>query len=143
MNARPIFFALLLASGGDAQAQATKTEAADANESPRRPRCSVYEAEAHVGELAAVRGTVREVLRSPKGLAVLTFGGCYPDQVFSVVIADPRGFGNLKRFDGSTIEVAGFVRRFGGKPEIVISRFNQIVRMEPASDPTQGGMGGP
>ena len=141
MNARPIVVALLLASGGDAHAQAVKTEAAD--DPPRRPRYSVYEAEAHVGELAAVRGMVREVLRSPKGLAVLTFGGCYPDQVFSVVIADPRDFGNLKRFNGSTIEVAGFVRRFGGKPEIVISRSNQILRMEPASDPTQGGMGGP
>jgi hypothetical protein len=141
MNARPILVVLLLATGVDARAQAVKTEAAD--ESPRRPRCSVYEAEAHVGELAAVRGMVREVLRSPKGLAVLTFGGCYPDQVFSVVIADPRDFGNLKRFNGSTIEVAGFVRRFGGKPEIVISRCNQILRMEPASDPTQGGMGGP
>jgi hypothetical protein len=142
MDARPIFVALLLATGGDAHAQAVKTAAA-ADESPRRPRCSVYEAEAHVGELAAVRGMVREVLRSPRGLAVLTFGGCYPDQVFSVVIADPRDFGNLKRFNGSTIEVAGFVRRFGGKPEIVISRRNQILRMEPASDPTQGGMGGP
>jgi hypothetical protein len=143
MNARPILVALLLCTGGDAHAQAVKPAAAEDDESARRPRYSVYEAGAHVGELAAVRGMVREVLRSPKGLAVLTFGGCYPDQVFSVVIADPRDFGNLKRFNGSTIEVAGFVRRFGGKPEIVISRHNQILRMEPASDPTQGGMGGP
>lgn len=143
MKAAPLVITLLLAAGGELLAQSTPPRREENEGENRRPRCSVYEAASFVGALASVRGTVREVLRSPKGLAVLTFGGCYPDQVFSVVIADPRDFGNLNRFRGCTIEVAGLIRRFSGKPEIVISRYNQILHFEPGSDPMQGGMGGP
>jgi len=110
---------------------------------PRRPRCSVYEAADHIGGLASVRGTVREVYRSPKGIAVLAFGGRYPDHVFSIILADARDFGNVNRFKGSTIEVRGFIREFRGKPEIVLSSRRQILLMEMASDQTNGGMGGP
>jgi len=143
MNTRhfPIFcILLLLAHQGYAQGSAPPTVD---NAYPSLTRCSIFEAIHHMGDPASVRGLVREIYTSAKGMVMMTFGGSYPDQVFSVIIPDTRGFGSFKNYRGATIEVTGKITSYRGRPEIVVTSRRQILFRESAADPTRGGMGGP
>jgi DNA/RNA endonuclease YhcR with UshA esterase domain len=49
-------------------------------------------------------------------------GGKYPNQAFSAVVFRERQavFCDLTRYDGKIVDVAGTVRMYRGKPEIIL-----------------------
>ena len=82
----------------------------------------------HVGERATVEGTVTGTHVSAKGTAFLNFGDRYPDQDFTVVIfARSAGVvGDVTKYYGRRIDVAGTIELYRGRPEIVVNTPAQI-----------------
>jgi len=82
----------------------------------------------HVGERATVEGTVTGTHVSAKGTAFLNFGDRYPDQDFTVVIfARSAGVvGDVAKYYGRRIDVAGTIELYRGRPEIVVDTSAQI-----------------
>jgi DNA/RNA endonuclease YhcR with UshA esterase domain len=82
----------------------------------------------HVGERVTVEGTVTGTHVSAKGTEFLNFGDRYPDQDFTVVIfaRSAGAFGDVAKYYGRRIDVAGTIELYRGKPEIVVSVPNQI-----------------
>ena len=88
------------------------------------------EAAQHVGQAAAVEGTITKVFKSKNGNTFLNFGGDYPDVTFVVWIpqdapeaADP----NLANLEGKKVKIVGTIQLYRGKPEIKVSTKEQIV----------------
>lgn len=95
---------------------------------------SPQEASQHVGQTATVCGSVTTAsYRSnlPFQPTFLNFGEPYPHQLATIVILgnDRAKFGAPEAdFNGKRICVTGFIRLFGGKPQIVVTEPNQISR---------------
>jgi len=86
------------------------------------------EAAAHVGETAAVMGSVVSVFRSPGGNVYLNFGADYPRQTFTAVVLAPvpswtAGLDTLK---GKRVRVRGQIVSYQGRVEIVLEDPGQI-----------------
>jgi DNA/RNA endonuclease YhcR with UshA esterase domain len=109
-----LVFALALLGASETQAQ------------ERPGRYSIYEAAGHIGEVASIRGFVAQVVTPGKGMALLCFGDYQPDQVLTAVVTDTRAFGNMKKYEGSVVEVVGKILLKRGKPEIVVNSKRQI-----------------
>lgn len=86
------------------------------------------EATNHIGEYATVRGRVDNVFTSSKGNTFLNFCPNYKTCPFSAVVfsSDSYKFGNLKQYQGQTIEVTGLIKTYQGRAEIIINDPNQI-----------------
>jgi DNA/RNA endonuclease YhcR with UshA esterase domain len=86
------------------------------------------EASKYVGESVAVKGIVANVFQSNKGNIFLNFGKPYPNQTFAAVIfsKDTAKFGNVKAFEGKTVEVSGMVQSYKGHAEIILKNPGQI-----------------
>jgi hypothetical protein len=92
------------------------------------------EAIAHVGETAAVVGTVAAVFRSPGGNVYLNFGADYPRQTFTAVALAPvRSWtARLDGLTGKRVRVRGEIVRYRGRVEIVLKEPGQISVEGPA-----------
>jgi DNA/RNA endonuclease YhcR with UshA esterase domain len=106
----------------EVRAQAEKTIA-----SPLLPE----EAKDHIGETVSVRGLIEQVSVSRRGNVFLNFGARYPRHVFTgfVRAADVDKVGGqsfLRSLSGNPVTVTGRIELFKGKPEIAISRAEQI-----------------
>ena len=86
------------------------------------------EALAHVGETAAVVGTVAAVFRSPGGNVYLNFGADYPRQTFTAVALAPLpGWtAGLDGLMGKRVRVRGEIVKYRGRVEIVLKEPGQI-----------------
>ncbi|MFA5942418.1 MAG: phospholipase D-like domain-containing protein [Candidatus Paceibacterota bacterium] len=86
------------------------------------------EAPNHVGSLASVRGTLVSAYTSASGTVFLDFCKSYKTCPFSGVIFadDAKQFGNLSRYNGTTITLTGKISSYQGKAEIVLSDPNQL-----------------
>jgi hypothetical protein len=86
------------------------------------------EALAHVGEMAAVVGTVAAVFRSPGGNVYLNFGADYPRQTFTAVALAPLpGWTvGLDSLVGKRVRVRGEIVKYRGRVEIVLKESGQI-----------------
>ena len=82
----------------------------------------------HVGERVTVEGTVTGTHVSARGTEFLNFGDRYPDQDFTVVIfaRSASAIGDVAKYYGRRIDVAGTIELYRGKPEIVVSAPTQI-----------------
>jgi S1/P1 Nuclease len=94
---------------------------------------TAFDATGHVGETLTVCGKVfgGKYLENSKGAPTLiNMGADYPDNPFTVVIygSDRGGFTYQPEnyLPGKTICVTGLIKRFKGKPEIVVTRQDQI-----------------
>lgn len=93
---------------------------------------SPQQAHDHVGQTATVCGSITTAsYRSnlPFQPTFLNFGQPYPNQLATIVILgqDRAKFGVPEAdLNGKRICVTGFIRLFGGKPQIVVSEPNQI-----------------
>lgn len=87
-----------------------------------------FDAIKHVGEYVTVQGQVTQVHVSRKGNIFLNMGGRYPRNAFTAVIFSgyASSFPDAGNFSGKHIRVAGFVKLYRGKPEIVITSRSQI-----------------
>lgn len=86
------------------------------------------EASNHIGEYATVRGRVAGVFTSSKGNTFLNYCTDYRTCPFSVTIfrSDSYKFGNLKQYEGRTIEVSGLIKTYQGRAEVIVNDPSQI-----------------
>ena len=91
-------------------------------------RYPATEAENHVGEYATIVGKVYEVFGSRKGTIFLDIGGRYPNNPFSAVIfsRDASKFGNVRVYQGKTVEITGRIQKYRGTAEIILNDPEQI-----------------
>jgi len=87
------------------------------------------EASAHVGDRASVRGTLVNSYTSASGTVFLDFCKSYKTCPFSAVIFadDVKKFGDLSRYNGTTVTLTGKITSYQDKAEIVLSDPSQIV----------------
>jgi hypothetical protein len=86
------------------------------------------EAAAHVGETAAVIGTVAAVFRAPGGNIYLNFGADYPRQTFTAVALAPAPpwTAALDTLAGKRVRVYGMIVSYRGRPEIELRNQGQV-----------------
>ena len=86
------------------------------------------EAAAHVGETAAVVGTVAAVFRSRGGNVYVNFGADYPRQTFTAVALAPAGSWTaaLDTLAGKRVKVRGQIVTYRGRVEIVLKDAGQV-----------------
>jgi DNA/RNA endonuclease YhcR with UshA esterase domain len=86
------------------------------------------QAQAHVGQIVTVEGTVSEVYTGNSGTTFLDIGGAYPNNAFAAVIFkdDSGKFRDVDTLGGKTVDVTGAIRLYRGRAEIVVSDPAQI-----------------
>ena len=86
------------------------------------------EAKKHIGSLASVRGTLVEAYISKTGTVFLDFCASYKTCPFSGVIFadDAKKFGDLSRYNGTTVTLTGKIVSYEGRAEIILSSPSQI-----------------
>lgn len=86
------------------------------------------EARAHIGETAAVLGTVVDVYTSRSGTTFLDYCRDYDKCPFTAVIfaRDKGRFSNLSRYDGTTLTVSGRIGAYQNRAEIILHDPAQI-----------------
>jgi hypothetical protein len=104
----------------DADAQPATSAGADA--------ITPAAAASHVGETAAVRGTVDEVFRSRSGVTFLDMGGRYPNSAFVAVIfpEDASKFPDVESLGGKVVEFTGKLTLYKGRPEVILRLPDQL-----------------
>src|SRR5262245_53270740 len=91
------------------------------------PRTPAADATNHVGKAVSIKGTVAQATKRDN-IIYLNFEKKFPDQVFTAVIR-PRDFAefpDVEKVQGKVVEVDGKVELFKGKPQIVLTRKNQL-----------------
>lgn len=116
----------LLFSLGMASAQEAKT-----NRSNMVVSVSAAEAKEHVGDQAAVKGTVAEVSKTEK-IVRLNFDKPYPKQTFTAVIFSDKTnlFSDVEKLKGKSVEVRGKIVAYRDRPQIVLTTTNQLKIVE-------------
>ena len=86
------------------------------------------EASNHVGKYASVRGKLVEAYTSKTGTVFLDFCENYKTCSFSGVIFadDVKKFGDLSRYNGTTVTLTGKIVSYEGRAEIVLSDPSQL-----------------
>ncbi|MCX6170948.1 MAG: exodeoxyribonuclease VII large subunit [Ignavibacteriales bacterium] len=90
------------------------------------------DAKNHVDETVVINGEVTQVTITAKGMGYLNFGDKFPKNQFTAVVfaKDVEKFGDLKRFEGKTVEVSGKVELYKEKPQIILKKVDQIKIVE-------------
>lgn len=101
---------------------------APASASVRAETVAPNQAQAHVGQVVTVEGTVSEVYTGKSGATFLDIGGAYPNNAFAAVIFkdDASKFPDIDTLGGKTVDITGSVRLYQGRPEIVVNDPAQI-----------------
>lgn len=87
------------------------------------------DAQKYIGRTVTIEGVVSDVHHAASGSAIfLNFGDRYPDQTFTAVIfqANESKFPDVDALEGKAIDVTGPVRRYKGRPEIILNDPGQI-----------------
>jgi hypothetical protein len=81
------------------------------------------QAQAHVGQVVTVEGTVGGIVTARSGARFLDIGGDFPNNAFAAVIFkdDAGKFPGVDSLRGKTVAVTGSIRLYRGRPEIVLS----------------------
>ena len=85
-------------------------------------------ASSHIGDYASVRGTLIDAYTSSSGTVFLDFCKSYKNCSFSGVIFadDVKKFGDLSRYNGTTITLTGKISSYQNKAEIILSNPSQL-----------------
>jgi len=84
---------------------------------------------AHAGQTITVTGTVSDVFTDRRsGVTFIDMGGAYPNNAFTAVIfpQDAGRFPDMPSLDGRTVKIAGLIRLYRDKPEIILRSPEQI-----------------
>jgi DNA/RNA endonuclease YhcR with UshA esterase domain len=121
MNAKALLIsaALIVCCCSSAPAQDGKT-----NASTQIPASLARQ---HVGEEIVVRGKIAEVNLTDK-LVRLNFDKPFPHHTFTAVIFAEKTnlFQQVTNLNGKLVEVQGKVTEFRGRPQMVLSKTNQL-----------------
>src|SRR3954467_7326335 len=82
----------------------------------------------HVGSTKCVSGTVLKVEEGSRGVTYLDFCEDYRVCPFTVVIfaSDLKHVGDVRGLKGRTIEIAGQIKDYDGRAEIILTRPKQL-----------------
>jgi RecJ-like exonuclease len=85
------------------------------------------DAGAHAGQTITVEGRA-SVYATRGGITFIDVGGTGKDSPFAAVIfkEDAAAFPNIFRYDGKVVDVSGAVKKFRGKPQIVLKTADQL-----------------
>ena len=85
-------------------------------------------APSHIGSLASVRGNLVDAYTSASGTVFLDFCKSYKNCPFSGVIFadDVKKFGDLSRYNGTTVTLTGKISSYQGQAEMVLSDPSQL-----------------
>lgn len=105
------------------------------------PVYSDTEAASHIGEEATVTGKVFGVSTSKTGTTYVNLGGSFPQHTFAGVIfvSKQADVGDVKQYEGKEVTLTGRItlsRDKSQKPQILISKVDQIKLASPATSPT-------
>jgi DNA/RNA endonuclease YhcR with UshA esterase domain len=91
-------------------------------------RIGALEAVDHIGKTVTVTGRVEEVHVAEK-VVRLNFDKPFPRQPFTAVVFSNRTnqFKDLPALKGSPVEVTGRITEYRDRPEIIMSRTNQLL----------------
>jgi len=94
-------------------------------------RLPAAEAKAHLGTNAVVTGVVAEVNVAER-LVRINLGKPFPNQLFTAVIfsAKTNLFPEVAKLQGKTVEVSGVIAEYRGRPQIILTRTNQLSVVE-------------
>jgi hypothetical protein len=89
------------------------------------------EAKDHFGTNAIVTGTIAEVKITDR-IAYLNFEKPFPNMAFTGIVYGPKTnvFQELEKLQGKTVEVSGKISDRNGKPQMILSRTNQLKLVE-------------
>jgi DNA/RNA endonuclease YhcR with UshA esterase domain len=94
------------------------------------PAITPEEAARHIGKSGAVEGVAVQVTQSG-GNVFVNLGGRYPDHVFTAFVARADvhsvGLEYLRSMEGRMVSVAGRITQVKGKPQIQITKRDQII----------------
>ncbi len=88
----------------------------------------IHEALQHVGETKCVSGKVLRIKLGAKGVHFLDFCEDQMACPFTVVVfaSALKDVGDVRHFEGRTIEIHGAVKLYDGRPEIILNRISQV-----------------
>jgi len=107
-----------------------------ASQAPSQNNSGIYdytEAARHVGERAAVSGTVVDTYTSQKGTVFFDFCQSYKTCPCAAMISAstlakyPNQFSNLDDYNGKKVSITGIIKSYQGQAEIFIDDPSQIV----------------
>ena len=93
------------------------------------PDCiPIHEAGQHVGETRCVAGKVLKIKVGAKGVHFLDFCEDHLACPFTVVVfaSALKDVGDVRHFEGRTIEIRGAVKLYDGRAEIILNRISQV-----------------
>jgi DNA/RNA endonuclease YhcR with UshA esterase domain len=98
-------------------------------------KITAAEAKANVGKEVTVTGTVADVNKAER-LVRLNLDKPYPNQTLTAVIwADKTNlFPEIEKLKGKSVGITGKITEYRSRPEIVISRTNQVTVLQTATD---------
>jgi hypothetical protein len=98
------------------------------------------EAKQHIGQSGNVDGLAAQVSTS-KGNVYVNLGAKFPDQTFTGFIAFPDvrtvGLDYLQSLEGKTVSIVGRILDVRGKPQIQITKKEQIILIVPQASPAK------
>lgn len=111
---------------------------ADTTNAPAPIRIGASEAAKHYDESAVVTGKVAQVTFRPK-VVFLNIDKPFPDAPFTALIfaKDTNSFGDLKAFEGKSVEICGKIKEFKNGPEIVLDNTNQLKVLQTTAQPSE------
>jgi DNA/RNA endonuclease YhcR with UshA esterase domain len=121
------------ATGNAAKSTEGKNSASQAPSQNNSGKYEYTEAARHVGERAAVSGTVVDTYTSQKGTVFFDFCQSYKTCPFAAMISAstlakyPSQFSNLDDYDGKRVTVTGIIKSYQGQAEIFIDDPSQLV----------------
>ncbi|MGD1008268.1 MAG: hypothetical protein ABR980_13680 [Ignavibacteriaceae bacterium] len=80
------------------------------------------QAKNHIGENETIIGIDSQVYHSRGGTYFLDIDGDYPGNTFTAVIlkSDVKKFNDIDSYEGKKVEVKGKIKKYNGKPEIIL-----------------------
>lgn len=89
---------------------------------------SIQETAQHIGETKCVTGKVLKVKVGNKGVHFLDFCEDAMACPFTVVVFadDLKDVGDVRRLEGRSIVIRGALKKYDGRPEIILRRISQI-----------------
>ena len=87
------------------------------------------EAPRHFGQVVTIEGVVSDVHHAASGRATfIDIGGRYPNNPFTAVIFsdDANKFPDVDMLGGKTADIAGIIKNYKNRPEIILNDPNQV-----------------
>jgi DNA/RNA endonuclease YhcR with UshA esterase domain len=117
-----------------ALAQEKKADSSKADKTPPK-KISTLEASNYYGKTMIVTGKVVQVSVRPS-IVYINMDKKFPDSPFTGIIfpTATNEFPNIKKINGKDIELTGKIAQYHDKPQIVLSKSNQLHVVEKADE---------